>query len=215
MMDRDGDLPPLPTEIADGMRALRRERPKEALIERTFEKITEASVTHRSAKRPTSRRFRLPWFALVATPVLVTGAVLVGSSLLATRNHVATSAIERSEERAVDLPEDGHVWTDLHLQTHHHADWTADVDVEVPENVRVAVPGADGPDAERHCEASRCVHRFTHRHGHSPPLRVAVTHPGRYEIHVRHVSKEAHVRERFVLTAQREQEAPPRPSTKD
>jgi hypothetical protein len=113
----------------------------------------------------------------------------------------------RVEERSLTLPESGNVWTSLELQTQHHADETAVVHIEVPINVRVRVPAASGVESEgyeRHCTETHCTHQFTQHHGSGVPVRIAVAHPGRYDIHIRHESKFAAMREHFVVTASRE-----------
>ena len=68
---------------------------------------------------------------------------------------------------------------------------------------RVRLPDGEGGALERHCQQERCSHRLTRYRGEAP-LSVAVEQPGRYEIHVRHESDEARVRERFVLIASRD-----------
>jgi len=199
----DQNLPPLPPKIAEQMRALRQVEPSGELVDKAFERAASAAgARERGAKPAPPSLSRAKLTALFAVPALVIAAVTV--YFIEPKEKVA-SAIERSEERSLELPQQGHVWTDLDLQTQHHADEPAVVHVEIPESVRVALPNSDGGALERHCEAPRgCVHRFTQKHGHHPPLRVAVAHPGRYEIHVRHESQGASVRERFVLTAQRD-----------
>ncbi|UQA61912.1 hypothetical protein [Polyangium aurulentum] len=200
MKGRDNDdLPPLPKELAEGIQSLRRAKPPEALVERAFAALPPTPPRPQS-KRASQPRPRLTWAALALAPALATAAIAL--HLAEDAVHDASAAIERSEERSVDLPEEGHAWTDISLETHHHADKPAVVHVDVPENVRVSLPAGHGGEQELHCTEERCVHRFTHRPG--APLRVAVAHPGRYEIHVRHESKEARVRERFVLTALRD-----------
>ncbi len=199
MNSHDHDLPPLPKELVEEMAALRRTKPAEGLIERAFSALPPTPPRQEpKAKRASQSRPHLAWIGLALAPALAVAAIAVHHA----EDSAPTSAIERIEERSVDLPEQGHAWTDIRLETHHHADKPTVVHVDIPENVRVRLPSGDGSEKEQHCEASRCVHRFTHRPG--VPLRVAVTHPGRYEIHVRHESKEAHVKERFVLTALRD-----------
>ena len=104
---------------------------------------------------------------------------------------------------AVDVVLSPGAWTHLDLWTHRHADEPAVVHLEVPEHVRVRLPDGEGGALEEHCQRERCSHRLTRYRGEAP-LSVAVTQPGRYEIHVRHESNEARVRERFVLTAERD-----------
>jgi hypothetical protein len=201
MNGRDNDdLPPLPKELAEGIQSLRRAKPPESLVQRAFAALPSTHPRPKAKRASSQPGQRFTWVALAFAPALATAAISI--HLAEDAVHDASVAIERTEERSVDLPEEGHAWTDIRLETHHHADKPAVVHVDVPENVRVSLPVAEGDEQERHCAEERCVHRFTHRPG--VPLRVAVTHPGRYEIHVRHESKEARVRERFVLTALRD-----------
>lgn len=199
MNGHDHDLPPLPKELVEEMQTLRRMKPAEQLVERAFAALPPTPPRQApKAKRASQQRPRLIWLGLALAPALAAAAIAIHHA----NDAAPTSAIERTEERAVDLPEQGHAWTDIPLETHHHADKPTVVHVDIPENVRVRLPIGDGGEQEQHCEESRCVHRFAHRPG--VPLRVAVAHPGRYEIHVRHESKDAHVKERFVLTALRD-----------
>lgn len=199
------NLPPLPKELEEEMRAFRRSKPSEELCERVFASLPEREPETRPAVdlRPerSSRRNRRFMLNRVV-PVLAVATA--GAFLLFGREKpTARHEIERSSEQAVALPEDGQAWTELDLQTQHHADQPALVHVTVPTHVRVRLLGEDGQAFERHCEAERCVHRFTHRPNNGSPLRVAVAHPGRYEIHVHHESNKANLRERFVLHANR------------
>ncbi len=208
MSPHDQDLPPLPDDLAEGMKALRRVRPPESLVDRALGGLPDrpARLTARgndsdSNGKEQGSSSRWLWGALVAAPALAVIALLVHSQAGRDAGRSALSFIERSEERSVVLPEEGHAWTHLDLWTHHHDDELAVVHLEVPENVRVRLPGDDGGALERSCEQDRCIHRFTRRHGQGEPVGVAVLEPGRYEIHVRHESEEAQVRERFILTA--------------
>lgn len=206
MSSQDQDLPPLPDDLAEGMKALRRVEPSRDLVDRALGGLPDrpARLTARDSDEKEQGSSRWLLGGLIVAPALAaiafaiywaSGAGGAGSALS------RRSPIERSEERAVDLPEEGHAWTHLDLWTHHHDDELAVVHLEVPENVRVRLPGDDGGALERSCEQDRCIHRFTRRHGQGDPVGVAVMEPGRYEIHVHHESDEAQVRERFVLTA--------------
>jgi hypothetical protein len=194
------DLPPLPEQLAEEMRALRRVEPPDELVERAFGRLPERNTSSpRCESRPAPRSAALRAAFVNAAPVLALAALFL---FVVFRNENAREVV-RSEERAVALPEEGHAWTDLDLQTQHHAEHPAVVHVEVPTHVRVRLPAGDGQPLEQHCTEARCVHKFTHSLN-GTPLRVAVAHPGRYEIHVRHESKKASLRERFVLTAKRD-----------
>lgn len=205
MKGPDRDLHPLPRELAEGARALRDLSPPEDLVSRALDALPERRP---AAAEPGSdardRRFPAPliWGGLAAGAALAAALAVAVPRL----GHLSPGVeeYERSEERSMDLPEDGHAWTDLDIWTHHHENQPAVVHVEVPATVRVHLPGEDGGAEERHCVEERCVHRFSHR-GAGAPVRVAVARPGRYEINVRHESREARVRETFVLTAMREE----------
>ncbi|WP_437669065.1 hypothetical protein [Sorangium sp. So ce131] len=202
MSGHDHDLPPLPPDLAASMRALRSMSPSETLIERALSKLPEQRERPPAERperpQPTSGRWR--WGAILAAPALAAAAL---AAVLAGGGDESSPAIERSEELAVALPDDGQAWMHLDLWTHHHADGPAVVHLEVPEHVRVRLPDGEGGALEQHCQQERCALRLT-RYRDEAPLSVAVAQPGRYEIHVLHESEEARVRERFVLTAVRD-----------
>ncbi|WP_437643572.1 hypothetical protein [Sorangium sp. So ce362] len=202
MSGQDHDVPPIPQDLAASVRALRARSPSEALVERALSKLPERPERPAVQGGKRSQRARSPWRwrAIIAAPAVAALALAV---FLAGGGGARSPAIERSEERAVALPGDGHAWTQLDLWTHRHADEPAVVHLDVPEHVRVRLPDGEGGALEEHCQRERCSHRLTRYHGEAP-LSVAVTQPGRYEIHVRHESNEARVRERFVLTAERD-----------
>lgn len=199
MSGHDHDLPPIPPELAASMRALRSMSPPDAVVERALGELPEQRERPAAAagKRASGR---WGWGALVAAPALAALALAV---VVAVDRGASSPAIHRSEERAVALPDDGHAWMHLDLWTHRHADEPAVIHLEVPEHVRVRLPDGEGGALEQHCQEERCSHRLTRYRGEAP-LSVAVAQPGRYEIHVRHESIEARVRERFVLTAVRD-----------
>jgi len=197
------DLPPLPEKLVEEIAALRQVKPPQSLVERAFSGLPERTTVERreSADVPAKRRPGVGSAFVQLAPAMVIVAALgygIWGYLARTRN----SEVVRVEERSLALPEAGHAWTELHLQTHHHDDLPALVHLEVPTHVRVQLPSESDAKLERQCAEARCVHKFTHHNG--KPVRVAVTHPGRYEIHVRHESKKAALREQFVLTASRD-----------
>ncbi|WP_437922575.1 hypothetical protein WMF37_26420 [Sorangium sp. So ce291] len=189
-------MPPLPRELAESLRLMRRLRPPEALVERAMTRLPEQvkRLVAAGARRRRTARWGL------ATPALVALAL---TALLWARGGAAGPALERFEEQSVELPDSGTAWTHLDLWTDRHAGQTAVMDVEVPENVRVRLPDGRGGALERRCEFARCVHQIVGFPGDGAPLNVALDEPGRYEIHVRHESNEARVSERFVLIAER------------
>ncbi|MDI3282396.1 hypothetical protein [Polyangium sp. 15x6] len=197
------DLPPLPEKLEEEIRALRQIKPPQSLVERTFSGLPERSASERRTTNVPAKPRQSGGSAFVR---LVPAMALAAALVYGVWGHVRSKAAEvvRVEERAVALPEAGHAWTELHLQTQHHDDQPALVSLEVPTHVRVELPSESETKLERHCVEARCVHKFTHHNGRGVPLRIAVAHPGRYEIHVRHESKKAALREQFVLTASRD-----------
>jgi hypothetical protein len=195
------ELPPLPETISKDMQSLRNVEPSSALIERSMASLPDRSAIQTTQKgdqaKPSFLMLMIPTIAVAAAAIFYFSGKFVQSN---------RDALVRVEEKNVALPESGHTWTALDLQTHHHADEPAVVHLEVPTNVRVRLPQANAADDvdERHCAETRCVHRFTQHHGKGVPVRIAVTHPGRYDIHVRHESKVAAMREHFVVTANRD-----------
>jgi hypothetical protein len=196
------DLPPIPRDLEASVQALRSMNPSDALVERALRKLPERPERPAAAEGARSQRASSPWGwrALLAAPAF---AALASAVFVADDRDATSPAIERSEERAIALPEEGHAWMHLDLWTHRHADEPAVVQLEVPEHVRVRLPDGDGGALEQHCQKQRCSHRLTRYRGDAP-LSVAVAQPGRYEIHVHHESNEARVRERFLLIAARD-----------
>ncbi|AKT36736.1 hypothetical protein [Chondromyces crocatus] len=203
MNRREQDLPPLPEDLARGFQALRAREPSEDLVTRAFAALPTRRPTEATEGASTQQRGNPRWLfgGLALVPALAALAVAVH---LAGNQGDPIAALERFEERAVGLDEVGQTWAELDLWTHHHAGRASVVHLEVPERVSVRVPGEDGSLLEHPCIAPRCVHRFTHSDGGGTPVRVAFQEPGRYEIQVRHESKEARVRERFVVNAVRD-----------
>lgn len=203
------ELPPLPESISKDMQSLRNVEPSPALIERSMASLPDRSSVQTAqkngvVKRTSEGQKSSLWMLMIPAVAVAAGAFFFMTGKFDQTNR---SPMVRVEEKTVALPESGHAWTALDLQTHHHADEPAIFHVEVPTNVRVSLPkqnGAEGDVDERHCTETRCVHRFTQHHGKGVPVRIAVTHPGRYDIHVRHESKVAAMREHFVLTANRD-----------
>ncbi|WP_437604973.1 hypothetical protein WMF20_27720 [Sorangium sp. So ce834] len=202
MSGQDHDLPPIPQDLAASVRALRAMSPSEALVERALSKLPERPERSAAEGGKRSQRAQTPWRwgAIIAAPAL---AALAAAVSLVGGGGASAPAIERSEELAVALTDDGQAWMPLDLWTHRHTEEPTVVHLEVPEHVRVRLPDGQGGALEEHCRQERCSHRLTRYRGDAP-LSVAVAQPGRYEIHVRHESNEARVRERFVLTAVRD-----------
>ncbi|EYF02942.1 hypothetical protein [Chondromyces apiculatus] len=211
MKRHDHELPPLPEDLARGMQALRGMGPTDDLVERALgalpDRRPESARPSSNRERPTSR-----WLlgSLALAPALAAVGV-VAFHLAATRGALGTlpesdptATLERSEERTLGLDAEGQTWAEFDLVTHHHEGREATVHLEVPESVSVRLPGGDGSFLERSCAESRCLHSFKHSEVDGGPLRVAFAQPGRYEIQVRHESKEARVSERFVVTAIRD-----------
>lgn len=201
------ELPPLPESISKDMQSLRNVEPPPALVERSMANLPDRSAIQTAKKNAnrTSENPRPSLWLLMIPAVAVAAGVLFFLSVKF--GHPNQNSMVRVEEKTVALPESGHAWTALDLQTHHHADQPAVVHLEVPTNVRVRLPKTNGTESdvdEQHCTEARCVHRFTQHHGKGVPVRIAVTHPGRYDIHVRHESKVAAMREHFVVTANRD-----------
>jgi hypothetical protein len=203
------ELPPLPEALEKDMQSLRNVEPSAALVERAMAGLPDGSSRPSSRMSDVSKRKNRPARRSMLVFTIPAVAIAVGAILSAFGKFDTTSREDmiRVEEKTLALPETGHAWTALDLQTHHHANEPALVHLEVPTNVRVRLPAPNGHDGdldEQHCSESRCVHRFTQHHGKGVPVRIAVTHPGRYDIHVRHESKVAAMREHFVVNAKRD-----------
>lgn len=203
------DLPPLPEAAVNDMQSLRGLEPPASLVDRAMAGLPERSTVQTSRKdgvairKTDSKRHSMLVF-MVPAVAIAAGAIFFAAGKFDAPHR---EDMVRVEEKALSLPESGNVWTSLDLQTQHHADEPAVVHIEVPTNVRVRLPAANGVDAEaneRHCTERSCIHRFTQHHGKGVPVRIAVAHPGRYDIHVRHESKFAAMREHFVVTASRD-----------
>lgn len=202
------DSPPLPEAAVKDMQSLRSMEPSASLVDRAMARLpqqpavqtsrtNEVPLRNNGSTRHSSLIFMIPAVAIAA------GAIFFAAGQFDAPHR---EDMTRVEEKTLSLPQSGNVWTSLELQTQHHANEAAVVHIDVPTNVRVRLPSANGVDVEsddQHCTESRCIHRFTQRHGIGVPVRIAVAHPGRYDIHVRHESKVAAMREHFVVTANR------------
>jgi len=202
------DLPPLPEAAVKDMQSLRSMEPSASLVDRAMARLPEGSAVQTSRKNKDasrendSKRRSLFIFMIPAVGIAVSAIFFAAGKV----GEPQRKDMMRVEEKTLSLPESGNQWTSLDLQTQHHADEPAVVHIEVPTNVRVRLPATNGKDSEtneRHCTERSCIHRFTQHHGHGVPVRIAVAHPGRYDIHVRHESKFAAMREHFVVTASR------------
>jgi hypothetical protein len=201
------DLPPLPEVITKDIQSLRQVQPPPQLVEHAMAGLPDRATASASRKDDGSRKANSARHSMVVLMIPAAAiAAAIAFFVVGRAEKPLVDDMVRVEEKTVSLPESGHAWTALDLQMHHHADQPAVVHLEVPTHVRVRLPSNNEPNAEadeRHCTEPRCVHRFTQHHGKGVPVRIAVTHPGRYEIHVRHESKKAALREHFVVTANR------------
>lgn len=190
MSDHDPRRDPLDSSL----RPLRDLRAPDGLFEAALRRI-DAPERPRTPAPPRIA----PWISALLTlsPVVATVAVL------ALAFHETRELEEFSHAREIELvmPSEGDAVTELALATHHHDD-PAHVQMDVPEGVSVSFNDA-GTRASM-CAQTRCVHRWSSSvpaaHG---PVRVGVSGPGRYVIHVAHESHGTRVRERIVLNARR------------
>lgn len=185
---------PADDRLDRSLQALRDVEVPEALARRTLARLDAPE----QARRPGPRAAWLT-AVLYLAPVAAVGA---GVLLLARQTPPVTVGREFSHAREIslELPHSGDGVAELALTTHHHRD-AAHVRVELPSGVALHLD-SDGPPSA--CARSSCVHHWrTGAPPHRNPLQVVVSEPGRYVIHVMHVSPSASVRERFVVLARR------------
>ncbi len=189
--DRPGADP-----LDSSLQALRVIEVPEALARRALASLDAPERPRRPARRG-------GWFTamLYLAPVAATAT---GAALFLARPTSPVASVTRefshAREIALELPHLGDAVAELALTTDHHSD-SAHVRVEVPEGVALHLDADTRPSA---CARQSCVHHW--RTGASPhrnPLQVVVSEPGRYVIHVTHVSPTARVHERFVVLARR------------
>lgn len=195
-----GEKEPLPSlDLRRDLHALRRVEPSPQFEARLGKALREADRKRMKAdERKPPRARPLPW---------TTWAVLAQATFaIALLIHFSDNEaeIERSRELTVQIPEDGHVWVPLRIETHHH-DEGPTIHVHAPEGLEVSThPVVEGAVRRMICRDATCTHRFTlppPPHA-DPHVRVGIRTPGTYEIDVRHHSDESSVRERFVVRAQ-------------
>jgi len=190
----------------------RDDRPADDRLESSLQALRDVEVPDSLARRALARldapeRTRRPtpraaWFTAVLylAPVAAAGA---GALLLSRQSPPPVAAgreFSHAREIALELPHSGDGVAELSLTTHHHRD-AAHVRVELPSGVALHLD-SDGPPSA--CVQPSCVHHWrTGGPPHRNPLQVVVSEPGRYVIHVVHVSPTASVRERFVVLARR------------
>ncbi len=182
--------------LDSSLQALRSVEVPEALVRRAFANLD-------APKRPRPPVRRAAWFTamLYLAPVAATAT---GAALLLARPVApiasATREFTHAREIALELPHLGDAVAELALTTHHHTD-DAHVRVEVPEGIALHLDADTRPSA---CAQQSCVHHWrTGAPPHRNPLQVVVSEPGRYVIHVTHVSPTARVHERFIVLARR------------
>jgi len=197
------DLPPLPADLEREIQSFRQVKPAQAFVDRAFSSLPDRPATAELHAKPSRANRNAGPFLIKLAPVMAIAAI-AGYLFMGRGDPMHDPGVVRVEERTLSLPEAGHAWTELDLQTQHHDDLPAVVHLDAPNHVKVELVSNPGATVDKQCKGTRCVHKFTHRHGDGSPVRVALTHPGRYEIHVRHESKKAALRERFVLTANRD-----------
>lgn len=199
MSDRHDAPRPLPEGLRRAAREIREMRPSEGFDERLAQRLARADRASAARVSPPRRRWaRNALLALVPTAAAIALVLTFGLE----RAH----DVQHFQETAMVLAPDGQAtWLDLSLRTEHHGDREAAVRVEAPESVDVrAHPTA--PRSAPRCADTRCVHGFVMRREHrlaGAPLRIGITSPGRYQIHVEHTSHHARVREHFLIIARR------------
>lgn len=192
--------PPASLELRRDLRALRTIEPTDGFEDRLGKALRDAERNQGKDSRPPPRGRRLTW---ATWAVLAQATVAAGFMLHFSVGGVPETDIERSQELDVQIPEAGHVWVPLRLETHHHEDGPS-LRVHAPEGVEVSThPVLVGAERRMVCRDTQCEHRFIlPPPPHSDPhVRVGIRTPGTYEIHVAHHSDARAVRERFVVRA--------------
>jgi len=182
--------------LDSALQALRSIEVPEALARRALANLD-------APERPKRPVRRAAWFTamIYLAPVAATAT---GAALLLARPVAPMASVARefshAQEIALELPHLGDAVAELALTINHHTD-PAHVRVEVPEGVALHLDADARPSA---CAQQSCVHHWrTGAPPHRNPLQVVVSEPGRYVIHVTHISPTARVHERFVVLARR------------
>lgn len=187
-------------ELRRDLVALRKVEPSPAFEAKLGRALREADRAQRRDPRTPPRGRPLSW---TTWAVLGQATLALGLIVHFTVDGATGGEIERNEELSVQIPEAGHVWVPLRLETHHHEEGPT-LQVHAPEGVEVHThPVLEGAERRVVCRETTCTHRFTlppPPHA-DPHVRVGIRAPGTYEINVRHRSDERSVRERFVVRA--------------
>ena len=163
--------------------------------------LTRALIAAEAAPRPIKRRnsVRALWRQ---APLMLPAALGVMLALYATLDTPAFDEMNVAEH-SLEIPLAGQASVDLALALHHHGDDWTDVAVHAPRGVSVSTRSR-GNAAPAACQGNRCRYEFTHRADQgSPEMRAHVTKPGRYRMEIEHQSRNARVREVFVIHALR------------
>jgi hypothetical protein len=211
MNERDPELPDLSREIQFAIQAGRRVKPTSALEQRIFDALDAVDNQGSSIRNDHARRFSLPvvlvmvW-GMVATAAGAVAAVVGAIHAVDTAGRPGQPGVMvASRDLAVQIPDDGHVWVDLPVETGRHDADRVLVSFNAPASVAFHVNESDPGGYARECEGYRCVHRWETSASSDDGVmpRVRITEPGRYEFSVTHASSEQHYHERFVVLATR------------
>ena len=164
-----------------------------------------------SIRKDRARRFSFPVVLVMVGGMAATAAGAVAAVTGAIHPvgtagwHDRPGVTIASKDLAVQIPDDGHVWVDLPVETGRHDADKVLVSFNAPASVAFHVNESDPGGYERECEGHRCVHRWetSARADDGVTPRVRITEPGRYEFSVTHTSSEQHYHERFVVLATR------------
>jgi hypothetical protein len=201
MKDQDPGLPALPHEIRAAIEEARSVRPSRALEQRVWSAVEDVERSKEGRPKERARRMSIPFGVMMA------GAM---AAALALALRLLGAGVGRDEtggpsgDLAVQIPDAGHVWVDLPVDTRRHESDTVTVAFDTPASVALHVEDAMASNSVRtECGGLRCVHRWetTPRSEDGCTPRVRITEPGRYEFSVVHSSPERRYEQRFVVVA--------------
>jgi hypothetical protein len=201
MKEQDPVLPSLPYKIRTAMEAARSVRPSLALERRVWRAIEDVERERQGRPKVCAGRLSTP-FGFMMAGAIAAGLAL-GACLFCLRGGRGEGGAS-FRDLAVQIPDIGHVWVDLPVDTQQHDAEAVSVAFDAPASVALHVADAQPPEGVRsECGGLRCVHRWETgpdlEDGSTP--RVRITEPGRYEFSVVSSSSEQRYEQRFVVVA--------------
>jgi len=171
-------------------------RPSPEFESRLAHALREAE-TH--SHLPHASSWKRRW--LLEAPLILPAALSVLVAAYVTLHSPSFDALNVAEH-LLEVPVGGDASIALDLAMHHHGgDWT-DIAVHAPRGVSVTTQ--EQPNRAPSCRGDRCRYDFSRKPTEAQQaMQIRVSGPGRYRMEIQHRSRQASVREVFLIHARR------------